>query len=79
MTIVLDSAVMVGIAMVVGGFIIALARQVSTLTADVAMLVAAIATERAERQASIHDEHVSVASAIDRIYDRLGATKEVHL
>lgn len=71
MTITLDAAVLTTIALVVGGFIIALARQVSGLTSDVTKLVDALAAEREERLAAISAEIDRRETGDTRIHDRI--------
>lgn len=71
MTITLDAAVLTTIALVVGGFIIALARQVSVLTSDVTKLVDALAAEREERLTAISAETSRRENGEARIHDRI--------
>jgi len=58
-------------ALVVGGYIIALARQVSVLTADVKQLVEALRTEREERQAADSHESDRRDEAVRNLHDRI--------
>lgn len=62
---------MTSMAVVVGGSLIALARQVSALTADVASLARALAAERQERQAADNDELDRRTKDIERVHDRI--------
>ena len=71
MTITLDVGVLSSVALVVGGFIIALARQVSVLTADVKQLVEALSIEREERQAVDGKEADRREAAISSLQDRI--------
>ena len=68
---VVDFSALVGVAVVVGGFIVALARQVSSLTSDVASLCLALATERAERQAAVELEASRREKSVGRVHERL--------
>lgn len=71
MTITLDMGVLASVALVVGGYIIALARQVSTLTADVSQLVKALAIEREERQAADIMEADRRETSVNALHDRI--------
>ena len=71
MTIHVEAGMLLSVALVVGGFIVALARQLSGLTADVIMLCAAQSTERAERLAADQLEATRREAACDHINERV--------
>ena len=67
----LDAGAVGAAVTVVGGAVVALARQVSSLTTNVAMLCTALSTERTERQASDEAEASRRERAVNRLHERL--------
>ena len=71
MNIAVDIGAAVAVALAVGGSLVALARQVSGLTTNVAMLCTALATERVERHAADEAESSRRERAVNRLHERL--------